>query len=125
MSDFRVLIVDDSPTMRQFLGLAVQRVAGVSYDQAQDGIEALKILKKSSYDIALLDINMPALNGIKLLQMLKADPQTADMRVVVISTEGAAQTREQVMALGADIFLTKPVVSKQVTEAVRTLLADR
>jgi two-component system chemotaxis response regulator CheY len=125
MSKFRVLIIDDSPTMRQFLGIAVNRVANVSYDEAKDGVEALKLAKTSPYDAVLLDINMPEIGGVKLLQMLKADPRTQSTRVMVVSTESASRTKEQVMALGADVFLTKPVVSRQVTDALENLLAKR
>jgi CheY-like chemotaxis protein len=122
MSKYQALIVDDSPTMRQFLMMAVARVPDVSAEEAQDGIEALKLCKKKPYDIALIDINMPEMSGAKLLQMLRADPRLASMRVVIITTEGAYQTKEQLFALGADAFLTKPVVSHQVTEIVEKLL---
>lgn len=124
MSKYNALIVDDSPTMRQFLVMAVMRVGDMSHDEAQDGVEALKLSKKNKYDIALLDINMPQLDGIRLLKMLRADPGNASMRIVVISTESAPQTKEEVAALGADAFLTKPVVSRQVTETVKKLLSN-
>jgi two-component system chemotaxis response regulator CheY len=123
MSKYNALIVDDSPTMRQFLVMAVARIGDISYDEAPDGVEALKLSKKNKYDIALLDINMPQLDGIRLLKMLRSDPRNASMRVVVISTESAPQTKDEVTSLGADAFLTKPVVSRQVTETVKKLLA--
>ena len=123
MSKYRALIVDDSPTMRQFLALAVGRVRDVSHDQAQDGVEALKLIKKNKYDIALLDINMPELDGIRLLKMVRADPNSASMRVIVISTEGATHTKEQLLSLGANVYLTKPVESRMVTGTVEKLLS--
>jgi two-component system chemotaxis response regulator CheY len=125
MAKYRALIVDDSPTMRQFIAMSIKRVGDISHDQAQNGVEALMLLKKAKYDIALLDINMPELDGVRLLQMIRADSDHASMAVVMISTEGSSETQEHLRSLGANAYLTKPVASHLVTDIVKKLLSDK
>jgi two-component system chemotaxis response regulator CheY len=122
MAKFRALIVDDSPTMRQFLAMAVNRIGDVNHDQAQNGVEALAFLEKTRYHVALFDINMPEIDGIELLQRVRSDARHDAMRVVMISTDGAPETQDRLLSLGADLYLTKPLSSRLVTDIVRKLL---
>jgi two-component system chemotaxis response regulator CheY len=76
----RILIVDDSAAMRLLLAHAIQRLPDVVVDQAADGLAALKALRAAAaqpYDLVLLDLNMPILDGMKLLGMMQADPAFA------------------------------------------------
>ena len=116
----RVLIVEDSPAMRQLLSLAMLRF-GVLIDQADDGIAALKALKASGpYDLVLLDLNMPVLDGMKVLKRMRDDPAYGSTSVCVVTTEESVETEEQARALGAQHYLRKPVNRK----AIEKVLAD-
>jgi two-component system chemotaxis response regulator CheY len=119
----RVLIVEDSPAMRQLLSLAVQRLPGVSIDEAGDGVAALKALKVAShnpYDLVFLDLNMPVMDGMKLLGKMREDPGAAATTVAVVTTSENADTERQARTLGAKYFLRKPVNRR----AVEKILAD-
>lgn len=111
----RVLIVEDSPAMRQLLALALKRAAGVSIDQAEDGVAALKALKLAGadpYDLVFLDLNMPVMDGMKLLARIRDDEACAKTIVAVVTTEERAETEAQARELGARYFVRKPVNRK-------------
>ncbi len=119
---YRILIVDDSAMMRQFVTASLSAVSGLSCDQACDGMQALKMLAADRYDILITDINMPQIDGLKLLELVRKDPQYCNLPVVVVTTEGAELTREAALAAGADEYLTKPLQTGQVVRAVRKML---
>jgi two-component system chemotaxis response regulator CheY len=113
----RVLIVEDSPAMRHLLSLAVQRLQGVSIDEAGDGVAALKALRAAAsapYDLVFLDLNMPLMDGMKLLGMLQSDPMAARTTVAVVTTTENAETEKQARSLGAKYFVRKPVSRRAV-----------
>jgi two-component system chemotaxis response regulator CheY len=108
----RVLIVEDSPAMRQLLALTIQRLPGVSVDHAEDGVAALKALKlaeKDPYALVFLDLNMPVMDGMKLLLRMRDDETCKDTVVAVVTTEERVETEQQARELGARYFLRKPV----------------
>jgi two-component system, chemotaxis family, chemotaxis protein CheY len=123
MSKHRALVVDDSSAMRQFLKVALERIPDIRVDEANDGIDALRLCKTGRYDVALLDIHMPGIYGIKLLQALRADPRHTLTKIIIISTDSASQTQKHVLDLGANAFLHKPVQAEQVLDIVTKLLA--
>ncbi len=123
METARVLVVDDSPTMRQLIVFALRRVPGLQIDEAGDGVAALKKLASESYSLLLTDINMPIMDGLKLVSLIRNDSQYNTVPIVVITTEGAAQDRDKALALGANEYLAKPIQASRVIEIVRRLLA--
>ena len=122
MDQKRILIVEDSPTMRQLLAFALRRLKGVAIVEAQDGMDGLRKLSSGDFDLALIDINMPIMDGLKLISMMRGEPRLQAVPVVVITTEGASEDRERALALGADQYLTKPIQTHRVLEVVRGLL---
>ena len=122
MAHLNALIVDDSGAMRRQLAYALQRIPGVSAVEATDGADAWRKLSSASFDIVLTDINMPLLDGLKLVAMVRAGGAHQRVPVVVITTEGAEADRKRAMSLGASAYLVKPVQATQVVEAVRGLL---
>jgi len=120
----RILIVEDSPAMRQLLALAVKRVPGVVIQQAEDGVEALKMLKdgQARYDLVLLDLNMPIMDGMKLLSLIQRDPDVNPRAVCVVTTEQSQDTEDQARALGATHFLRKPVNRRQIEDVLAEVL---
>jgi two-component system, chemotaxis family, chemotaxis protein CheY len=108
----RVLIVEDSPAMRQLLSMAVARHGNVTIDEAGDGVAALKALKMVRYDLVFLDLNMPVMDGMKLLGRIHDDPLYAGVPVVVVTTDENLETEAQARGLGAKFFVRKPVNRK-------------
>jgi two-component system chemotaxis response regulator CheY len=118
----RILIVEDSPTMRQLLVFALKRLKGADLVEAQDGMDGLRKVSSDRFDLALIDINMPVMDGLKLIRLIRSEDEHKDMPIVVITTEGAQEDRERALALGANEYLTKPIQSNRVLAVVRSLL---
>lgn len=114
-----LLVVDDSAIMRRMI-IRTLRVAGLSLreiHEAGDGSEALEKLASGDVDLALLDLNMPGMNGMTALERIREDPRTRDLPVVVVSTEGS-ETRIQVVKNQRARFLRKPFTPEALVAAV-------
>lgn len=122
MTDFSCLVVEDSPMMRQLLVFALARVKRIQVTEAEDGVDALRKLAANKFDLILTDINMPVMDGLKLVKRIRADAQHANTPIVVITTEGTTEDRQRAMALGANAYITKPIQAPQVIQKVKELL---
>jgi two-component system chemotaxis response regulator CheY len=122
MQRHRILIVEDSPTMRQLLAFALKRIPGVEIIEARDGMDGLRKVTTDHFDLALVDINMPVMDGLKLIHLIRDEESLKAMPIVVITTEGAEADRARALALGADEYLTKPVQAGRVLAVARALL---
>ncbi len=122
MNRHRILIVEDSPTMRQLLTFALKRLRNTDITEAQDGMDGLRKVTSDDYDLALVDINMPVMDGLKLISLIRQEQRLQSMPIVVITTEGADEDRERALALGADEYLTKPIQANQVLQVAKGLL---
>ena len=118
----KVLVVDDSPTMRQFIVFALQRLPGLQIDEAGDGVAALKQLSSEKYDLLLTDINMPMMDGLKLVGLVRNDVGYKKLPIIVVTTEGSNVTRERALGIGANEYLTKPLQTAKLIAVVRNLL---
>ena len=122
MAKFRILIVEDSPTMRQLLVFALKRMKDIQIVEAQDGMDGLRKVTSDHFDLALIDINMPVMDGLKLISLIRGEQNLSRMRICVITTEGAKEDRERALALGADEYLTKPIQANKVLSMAKALL---
>ena len=122
MAKHRILIVEDSPTMRQLLVFALKRLKDVEIVEAQDGMDGLRKVTSDSFDLALIDINMPVMDGLKLISLIRAEQSLQSMSICVITTEGATEDRKRALALGADEYLTKPIQANRVLAVAKSLL---
>ena len=122
MTQIHALVVDDSQAMRRSIMFALQRLGGVVCVEAVDGADGLKKFTQSRFDLVLTDINMPLMDGLKLISHIRQASEQREVPIVVITTEGAAADRERAMTLGASAYLVKPVQSKVVQDTVKSLL---
>jgi two-component system chemotaxis response regulator CheY len=113
-----ILVVEDSPTMRQLISFAMRRVAGSKVIEASDGVDALKKLSSEKVDLILADINMPVMDGLKLVSLVRGNPSFKDIPVIMITTEGAEEDRKRALSIGADAYLTKPIQTQQLIKLV-------
>jgi two-component system chemotaxis response regulator CheY len=120
--EYQCLIVEDSPMMRQLLVFALSRVKQLKVTEADDGVDGLRKLASSKFDIILTDINMPIMDGLKLVRRVRTDPVHKDVPIVIITTESAAEDRQRALSLGANAYITKPIQAPQVIAKVRELL---
>ena len=118
----QALVVEDSPTMRQLIGFALRRIPDLEVDEADDGVAGLKKLAEKRFDILITDINMPIMDGLKLVSLVRKDEKHKDIPIVIITTEGAAEDRQRALNLGANAYITKPIQAPQVIDCVRKLL---
>ena len=103
--------------------VALSRVCELDVVEADDGVDALRRIAGTKFDIIITDINMPILDGLKLVKRLRADENYKDVPIVIITTEGAAEDRQRALALGANAYITKPIQAQQVITLVREILA--
>jgi two-component system chemotaxis response regulator CheY len=122
MHRYRILIVEDSPTMRQLLVFALKRIKGAELVEAQDGMDGLRKVTSDHFDLALVDINMPVMDGLKLISLIRGEENLKQMPIVVITTEGATEDRERALSLGADEYLTKPIQANRVLSVAKSML---
>lgn len=118
-----VLIVDDSPLVRQMLGFTLM-AAGMTVVEAGSGVEGLARLAEGEVDIALVDLNMPQMDGYTFISELRSDPRYETLPVVIITTEAEAADRERGLAAGADVYLTKPVEEGTLLATVQMLVGE-
>ncbi len=122
MAEYSCLIVEDSPMMRQLLVFAMSRVKNMAITEADDGVEALKMLAGAKFDIVITDINMPIMDGLKLVKRIRSDAVHSNVPIVIITTEGAEEDRQRALQLGANAYITKPIQAPQVISKVKELL---
>jgi chemosensory pili system protein ChpA (sensor histidine kinase/response regulator) len=98
---------------------------GLEVETATDGVHALEVLEKTTCDIALVDIEMPRMNGYELLQHLRQDPRYAGLPIIIVTSRSGEQHRQRAMELGADGYITKPYDIGQLDRMMREAIASR
>lgn len=116
------LVVEDSPTMRQLIVFALSRIRNLRVVEAEDGVDGLKKLSQQKFDILITDINMPMMDGLKLVSMVRRDEVHKDIPIVIITTEGAQEDRQRALSLGANAYISKPIQAPQVINKIKELL---
>jgi two-component system chemotaxis response regulator CheY len=121
-----VLIVDDSSAIRAYVR-AVLEAAVPEFDVAEaiSGFEALRLLPRQSFDLLILDINMPNIHGLELISMLRRSDHYRETPVLVISSESSERDKQRALELGANGFLAKPFDSDALVLEVARLCAAR
>ncbi|MBL0168693.1 MAG: response regulator [Propionivibrio sp.] len=117
----KVLIADDEPNIVISLEFLLRR-EGFEVLVAVDGEEALAKARAERPDLVLLDVMMPKMNGFDVCQALRADPELASMRVLMLTAKGRETEVSKGLGLGADGYMTKPFSTKDLVAQVRVLL---
>ena len=122
MGQYRCLIVEDSNTMRSMLADSLMRIPGMEVVEAENGLSGIRALATQRFDLVVTDVNMPVMDGLKLVRHVRSDPRHEDTPIVVITTESAPNDRDRAMALGANAYIEKPIQAPRVIRAVKKLL---
>ena len=121
-SQARILIVDDIEDNRDVLARRLRRQGLVDVHQAADGLEALDRIRSEPFDLVLLDVMMPRMNGFDVCQALRADPDLSGTRILMLTAKGRDTEVSKGLGLGADGYMTKPFSTKELLAEVRKLL---
>ncbi len=116
-----IMVVEDSPTMRQLITFALKRQPDFNVVEAENGADALSRLTDRVFDLILVDINMPVMDGLKLVGLLREDPKYKKTPIIIITTEGSDEDRKKAMAIGASAYLSKPVHTHELLKMVDEL----
>ena len=122
MSEYVCLVVEDSPMMRQLLVFALSRIKNLRVVEADDGVDGLRKLTHSKFDLIVTDINMPIMDGLKLIHRVRQDSNHKDTPIIVVTTEGGEADRQRAIQLGADEYITKPIQAPHVIAMAKKLL---
>jgi two-component system, chemotaxis family, chemotaxis protein CheY len=119
--DENILIVDDSHVVRALYSYTL-RDKGFRTLEADSGISALEVLQNNSISLAIVDINMRHMDGITLVTQIRANPQTKDLPVIIISSNYDANHIARGKSAGANMFLVKPPDPEELISSVRGLI---
>lgn len=121
----RVLVVDDSSAMRAFVRAALEE-GGVATEviEASSGFEALRILPREPFEVAIVDVNMPDVNGLELIRFMRKSDKHASTPLLIISSEASERDRERGLSLGANAYLAKPFTAEALIEVVKRLAGE-
>jgi CheY-like chemotaxis protein len=103
-----VLVVDDDPFVRKLIATTLEDVAEFDLHEAADGVEALEVARRSRPSLVFLDVDMPRLDGIDACRRLRAEEETTETTIVMLTAAHGDAVERQAEEAGADLFLTKP-----------------
>jgi two-component system chemotaxis response regulator CheY len=118
----RLLIVDDSKVMRDMVAACLRPLGDVSFEFAGSGLEAIERLALGAFDLVVLDLNMPDVGGVEVIEFIRSQDKLRTLPVLVVTTRGDGASRTRVLEAGASGFLAKPFVPEQILADVRGLL---
>jgi two-component system chemotaxis response regulator CheY len=118
----RILIIDDAATVRMYHRNILQ-AAGYEVEEAINGLEALEKALQSPFDLYLVDVNMPKLDGYAFLRELRTQ-DVAQAPAIMISTEASGADRSQAYAAGANLYMVKPIQPEQLLAPIALLFGE-
>jgi two-component system, chemotaxis family, chemotaxis protein CheY len=120
-----ILVVDDSSTMRRMVVTSLRQLGSVTFEEASSGLEAIERLALAKVDLLVLDLNMPDIHGLEVLDFVRKYPKLGKIPVIVLTTRGDGDSRAAAVAAGASAYMTKPFVPSALVDQARQLLPSR
>lgn len=118
----KVLVVEDSSTMRSLIVTTVEDLLGFETVEVKNGIEALKVLPTQTFDLIITDINMPNINGLEVVKFVKENPRYKAIPMIIVSTEQGEKEIQKGLALGASEYVTKPFHPDNLKKVIQKVL---
>ncbi|MBE2241567.1 MAG: chemotaxis response regulator CheY [Burkholderiaceae bacterium] len=125
LTDMRILIVDDFSTMRRILRGLLKEIGYENADEAEDGVQALDVLRNAAFDFVISDINMPNMNGFELLQAIKADETLEHLPVLMVTAEARKEDIVRAAQQGAAGYIVKPFTKATLEEKVAKIMQKK
>ena len=120
----RLLIVDDSKVIRDMVAACLRPLGDVTFDFAGSGLEAIERLALAPYDLVVLDLNMPDVGGVEVIEFIRSQDKLRSLPILVVTTRGDDASRTRVLEAGASGFMAKPFAPEQILVEVRGLLGS-
>jgi CheY-like chemotaxis protein len=117
-----VLVADDDHDILALVSLRLKK-AGYGVVTATDGVQALKAVREHRPELAVVDVRMPEMDGLELIRRIRADGESAGMRVIALSAGASDANLDEGLGAGADAYMTKPFNAKQLVELVESTLS--
>ena len=117
----KILTVDDSKTMRDMVSFTLKG-AGFEVVEAEDGVDALAVLDKTSVDLIITDINMPVMDGFEFIENVRQDDAYSRIPILVLTTESAPEKKKRAQDAGATGWIVKPFDPEKLTKAVNRVM---
>jgi two-component system chemotaxis response regulator CheY len=118
-----LLVVDDSKVMRDMVVACLRGMPEARFTQAGSGLEAIERLSLGRFDLVVLDLNMPDISGIEVLEFVRAQDNLRNLPIIVVTTRGDEASRTSALAAGASQFMTKPFTPEAIVREAERLLA--
>ncbi len=121
-ADLKFLVVDDFSTMRRIVRGLLKEIGYSNCEEAEDGVDALNMLRQSKYDFVVSDINMPNMTGFELLKAIKEDPTLKHLPVLMVTAEARKEDIVLAAQTGAAGYIVKPFTKATLEEKVLKIL---
>jgi len=118
-----ILVVDDSKVMREMVIACMRGLSGARFTQAASGLEAIEKLSLSPFDLVFLDLNMPDIGGLEVVEFTRGQDKLKTLPILIVTTRADDGSRERVLAAGATKYLTKPFTPESILAELRSMLA--
>jgi two-component system, chemotaxis family, chemotaxis protein CheY len=118
----RALIVDDSKVMRDMIVACLRARSGLAFTHAASGLEAIERLSLEPFDLLVLDLNMPDIGGIEVLEFVRGQDRLRSLPILVVTTRGDEASRTRALEAGASRFITKPFTPEAILADASALL---
>ena len=122
MPDLKILIVDDSPTMRRILVNTVVKAGYPNVIEAEDGKDALAKLMAGQYDLLMTDWNMPNMNGLELTEAVRADNSLKSIPILMITTRNMKEDIVTAIKTGVNGYIVKPFDAKTLNAKISEVM---
>lgn len=117
-----ILVVDDSKVMREMISACLEADPSIAVTHASSGLEAIERLSLGRFDVLVLDLNMPDIGGLEVLEFVRAQDKLKTLPILIVTTRSDDVSRERVLAAGATKYLTKPFSPRAILTEVQSLL---
>ena len=118
----KILVADDEPSIVAALEFLLQR-NGYQVQVARNGEEALKLVESAPPDVVLLDVMMPVLSGYEVCKRIRERPELSHIKIIMLSAKGRDAEVNKGLAMGADLYVTKPFSTRELLDKIKSLAA--
>ena len=125
MNGKKILVVDDSPTMRRMIIASLRELNDTSFDEASNGLEAIEHLALVPVGLIVLDLNMPDMHGLEVVKFVRQHQAYRAIPIIVLTTRGDESSRVAALDAGASLYLTKPFLPGVLATYARELMTGQ